>query len=255
MSWPVLIARPGARAEALVAALAAKGHACESLDIMTLTPVAPSAALTATCLGQPPDWLIFISPMAASRWLEEARAQLGAGMKAWHNTVRLAATGQSTAEVIHEALGVMPITPESAMHSASEGLLALPALAVVDAQHVVLVSGEGGRPVLRETLSARGAFVTSLPLYRRCLRPPVAAARERLAQGAFAALIITSAEQLNYLGTWYSKETLRRPLIVSSERLAECAHPLGFTCIEMAADATPQALADATAAVIARQTP
>lgn len=254
MTASVLIARPGARAHALVQALASKGYACQQLDIMRLQPLEPTAAQVSECLVQPPDGLICISPTAAQRWLAVARAHLGAAMATWHHTVQLAATGASTAEVLHTALGQAPWVPErSSAYSASEALLALPVFQSVRSQHIVLASGEGGRQLLKDTLTERGARVTTLPLYRRCLQAPDAAAAMVLSQGLFSALIVTSAEQLDYLSSWYSKATIQRPLVVSSTRLSACASEYGFNCVQVADDATPHALANATVAVMARQ--
>lgn len=251
---PVLIARPGARAQALEQALTAAAFSCQQLDIMRLQPLDPTTAQLSACLVQPPDWLICISPTAAQRWLTVAQAHLGAALKTWHHTIQLAATGPSTANVLTVALGQAVWVPESTLdYSASEALLALPALQSMQAQHVVLASGEGGRQLLKETLVERGAQVTTLPLYRRCLQAPNAAAAQALLNGQFSALIVTSAEQLDYLSTWYSKITIQRPLVVSSERLSARASAYGFNCVQVADDATPHALANATIAVMARQ--
>lgn len=236
-----LIARPGARAAALSRALReTAGLVTCSLDIMTLSPRTPTA-YDNRLLYDLDNFrhVICTSPFAAACLIEAVEArwpQLPVG-------VSFHATGPSTAEVLGQGLGVEVSAPAPGSGSASEALLALPELSRVEGARILLVSGEGGRELLIDSLTGRGAEVSRLSLYERRLAAPAEPARARLESGDFAVLIVTSAEQLLHLMAWCSALTRQRPLVVSSERLATMAESHHFTCVLIAGDATPQTLA------------
>ncbi|REC93641.1 uroporphyrinogen-III synthase [Kushneria indalinina] len=246
-----LIARPGARAQALEQALEQVGLAPRSLNIMTLV----ARVLTPrerTLLYDLDNFrhIICTSPFAAACLIEAIEArwpQLPEGIS-FH------ATGISTASVLEAGLGVDVSAPASGSGSASEALLALPGLQAVNGARIALVSGEGGRELIEQTLFERGAEVSRLSLYERQLQPPEAEAAALLERGDFALLIVTSQEQLEYLNQWCTPASRRRPLVVSSQRLATMAGRDHFECVFIAGDATPQTLAE-TSAVAWQQAP
>ncbi|WP_245977593.1 uroporphyrinogen-III synthase [Kushneria sinocarnis] len=237
---PVLIARPGARAQALVEALEQRACRVRSLDIMQLEPCTPTPA-ERTLLYDLDQFAVVIctSPFAAdclSEAIEARWPQLPTG-------VRFLATGASTAEVLGERLGVDVAAPSRGSGSASEALLAMPELEELTHQRVLIAAGEGGRELLERTLGERGGRVARLALYRRTLHPPRDEDRRCLAAGAYRALLVTSAEQLEHLQQWCSDASRARPLVVSSARLATLAHTYRFSCVSIAGDATPASLA------------
>lgn len=243
---PVLICRPGERAAALAAAIEAAGFAVENLDAMSLEALPESQAMRQAWL----DFdhfhkVVVVSPFAAEclyQALDRYWPQLPVGT-AWY------AVGAATAAALNERLGVrVHVPPEAAGEDTSEALLQLASLRALEGQRVLLVAGEGGRTLLADTLTARGARVTRLAIYRRCLVPPPGALQERLARGEFRALVVSSGELLEHLARWYSRATLNQPLIVSSRRLATLANNLGFRAPVVATGATPAALAGAVAA-------
>lgn len=73
------------------------------------------------------------------------------------------AVGTGTAALLADEQ-VSALAPDEAT---SEGLLALPELAAPRGARVLVVSGEGGRGLLGETLSRRGAEVVRYDCYRR----------------------------------------------------------------------------------------
>lgn len=243
---PVLICRPGERAAPLAAAIEARGFEVGHLDVMTLA-----------ALPEQPDvrqaWLDFdhyhkvvvVSPFAAEcveQALDRYWPQLPLGT-AWY------AVGTATAARLHELLGVrVRVPPSTAGEDTSEALLQLPSLGSLDGCRVLLAAGKGGRMLLTETLIARGATVTRLALYERRLQAPPPTLQACLAQGGFRALVVSSAELLEYVAGWCTRAALNQPLIVSSRRLATLAVNLGFRTPVVAAGATPAALADAVAA-------
>ncbi|SPJ32751.1 Uroporphyrinogen-III synthase [Kushneria phyllosphaerae] len=239
-----LMARPGARARALEQALEEVGLIPRSLDIMTLVAREPTPH-ERTLLYDLDNFrhVICTSPFAATCLIDAIEArwpQLPIGID-FH------ATGVSTADVLSTGLGVKVSAPGPGSGSASEALLDMPGLQAVSGARVALVSGEGGRELIEQTLLARGAEVSRLSLYERRLQPPSATMRELLAQGDFAILIVTSQEQLEYLDQWCTPATRKRPLVVSSQRLATMAGRDHFECVFIAGDATPQTLAETSA--------
>ncbi|WP_106476527.1 uroporphyrinogen-III synthase [Phytohalomonas tamaricis] len=236
---PVLIARPGTRAQALVDIIERQGFSVQHLNVMTLEPLEPTAKMRGVLYDLDMyAHVICTSPFAAqclADSIETYWPQLPIG-------VAFYATGISTAEVLGGRLGVRVHCPAPGSGSASEALLSLGRLREVDAAQVLIVSGEGGRDLLRTTLESRGATVTTLPLYRRRLHAPDDEGLMQLQHGGFAALIVTSAEQLDHLAQWCGAPAKRRVLIVSSQRLATLAQTYGFSRISIAGDATPATL-------------
>ncbi|HEX7036578.1 MAG TPA: uroporphyrinogen-III synthase [Pseudomonadales bacterium] len=141
--------QPGADRQA--AELRAAGHR---------VVVAPVLAIEAL---QPPlpagdfDLVLFLSEHAV-RFGLTAIAELS-----WFGAARVLAVGARTAERLAER----GVDPEVPAEPTSEGLLALPTLERVAGRRVLLVAGEGGRSLLAETLTARGAEVVRYECYRR----------------------------------------------------------------------------------------
>ncbi|RAR58584.1 uroporphyrinogen-III synthase [Onishia taeanensis] len=250
----VLITRPGERARHLAASIAATGAAPEALEVMRLealpeTPEQRSLWLNVDEFRR----VVVVSPLAAECLvdaLDRYWPQLPVGVDFY-------AVGAATAAILHERLGVRVRVPSSgrglighdagetrqAQGDTSEALLALPSLQVLNEQKVLVVAGEGGRPLLADTLAARGARLTRLAVYRRVLLTPEASMQQRLATGDYAALVVSSGEILEHLAGWCQPAALNQPLIVSSQRLATLAGSLGFADCRVAAGATPVALA------------
>lgn len=242
---PVVITRPGERGAVLAAAIEARG-----------LPVARLEAMRVEALPETPEqraaWLDFdhfrrvvvVSPFAAEclgEALDRYWPQLPLGIDYY-------AVGAATAAVLHERLGVrVHVPPSTAGEDTSEALLTLGSLRTLHDEKILLVAGEGGRTLLAETLTERGARVTRLAVYRRTLQPPEPAMADCLAAGDFRALVVSSGEILEYLARWCSGAALNQPLIVSSTRLATLAGKLGFRDSVVARGATPTALAAAVA--------
>lgn len=249
----VLTTRPGSRGAVLDAMLSEAGCEVECLKLMALEalPLEPAArqAIIDVDLYR---GVIVISPQAAgylADCLEEWWPQLPEGVSFY-------AVGAATAEVLHSRLGVPVRVPPRATRgehaerdapvgTTSEALLSLPSLRALAGQRWLLVAGEGGRPLLEETLVVRGAQVTRLALYRRlplALSPQQAG---RLAAGAYDAMVVTSNELLETVMASVTPQALHQPLIVSSHRLATLAHAHGFERVTVAEDASPGALTQA----------
>ena len=165
------------------------------------------------------DLAIFISPNAVERAMRmiSARRKLPAGL-------RVATIGGGGVRALegHGVTGV--ISPQGRYDS--EALLEL--AEVAGARRVVIFRGEGGRELLGETLSSRGARVEYVECYRRC-RPDLDPARllEAWARNELDAVTATSSEGLRNLfeivGNAGREPLQRTPLFVPHPRIAEFA--------------------------------
>lgn len=137
----------------------------------------------------------------------------------------------------------------------SEALLALPDLAeeTVHGRRLVIVRGEGGRPLLGDTLRTRGANVEYVELYRRCPHPDTQARlpalwREQPPQ----VIVVSSPAGLEALIAMTDAAIRQRlydcPLLAIGDHLATQAARLGFRhCHRVSAAGGDRAVVDAAA--------
>jgi len=247
MASRVLLTRPGPRGMVLARAVEKAGYEPVALDVLRFEPLALSTSTRAAVLDLDQfQGVIVVSPQAAT-CLAEAIAsywpQLPQGL-------RFYAVGEATAKTLHAELGVPVVIPARAGGEDSEALLAVASLKAVAGKRLLLARGEEGRELLRERLRERGAKVEVLPLYRRRYHPPSPPGDAWLAEGDFAALVVTSGEILQHLVTWCGPVALNQPLLVSSQRLATLAMTLGFGAPRVASGASPAALSAEIRAVL-----
>jgi uncharacterized protein HemX/uroporphyrinogen-III synthase len=214
----VVVTSPAAQAERLLELLRERGYTPRPLPLLRIE-TRMSADEVAARLAEQADaavW-IFTSVNAVSALGEHSFA-------AW--PAQVAAIGPATAARLAER-GIEAWTATAG--SDSEALLADPRLAEVAGQRVVVVTGEGGRPLLAETLRARGAELTVLPVYRRV---PVDTAPETLHAALQGADLIqfSSAEAMDHFVRLVADPARRHALqwLVSSPRLADHARRLGY---------------------------
>ena len=145
------------------------------------------------------------------------------GVRPWPAQVRVATVGNGSREEL-ETRGISGvIAPDDG--SDSEALLALPDFANVAGKRIVIFRGEGGRTVLGDTLTARGALVEHAACYRRA-RPAGSGALldAALNAGKVDAVTVSSGEGLANLLAMLGGEALRRlagvALFVSHPRVA-----------------------------------
>lgn len=226
----VLVTRPQEQAQRFMDRIAALGGKPWWLPGLRIEPPADMTGFRQVVKNlEHFDWAVFVSPTAVQRaW--PAIAERG-GLPA---RVRVAAVGRGSGRALAER-GVRDVlTPEEGADS--ESLLALPELKAVAGQRVALFRGEGGRTLLAETLSARGAKVCHAVCYRRVLPDfDVAPVRHAWREGRIQAVTILSRDSLNGLVALLApegKELLcQTPLFVPHPRIAEHARALGMTQI------------------------
>ncbi|HJV07764.1 MAG TPA: uroporphyrinogen-III synthase [Chromobacteriaceae bacterium] len=158
----ILVTRPQAQSQRLLALLRAEGAEAAQLDVLDIQPDV-SALSQLPALAQQANWLIFVSPSAIDiAWPALADVNL--------EHVQLACVGAASAARLAALSGREVLHPTQG--SDSDALLALPPLAALHQQHVIIVRGKGGRATLGETLAARGAQVTLAEVYRRAAGNP-----------------------------------------------------------------------------------
>jgi uroporphyrinogen-III synthase len=219
--YTVVVTRPAAQAGHFVALVEATGARCLALPTLAIEPRPLPAARVCEVLHTAWDWSVYTSTNA----VECVAAALGRLPPAR----RTAAVGRATASALVRRGVSVDVRPESAN---TEGLLAAAQFVDVQGQRLLLVKGEGGRDLLRETLVARGALVDVLEVYRRVAAHPrteeVAALHAAL-ESAPARVIttVTSAEVLAGLLALLPEpvaQALRAtPLVVPGPRVAAAA--------------------------------
>ncbi len=197
------------------------------------------AARAALCAALSDELLVFTSPAAV---------RFAARLAPLQTSADVLAVGQGTARALRRHGVKMPLVPR---RQDSEGLLGHPLLATVRGRSVALIGAPGGRGLLRQELTARGARLRQVHVYQRVparLDRRHFAALSRLPPSA--CVLLSSAEALLNLQQQLPPAALTRWLaataVVSSERLAAAARAAGFTRVVRAASALSKDLLDAS---------
>jgi uroporphyrinogen-III synthase len=168
---------------------------------------------------------IFVSPNAAEKGLALVKRR-----RAWPQKLKAAAVGSGGVKALQRHGVTDVIAPQGRYDS--EALLELPAFSLVYGKRFVVFRGAGGRELISETLTERGALVEYAECYRR-VRPdndvaPLLRAWER---NELDAIAVTSSEGLHNLldmiGARGRELALRTPVFVPHPRIAETASGLG----------------------------
>ncbi|MFV8834957.1 uroporphyrinogen-III synthase [Aquisalimonas sp.] len=224
----VLVTRPAHQAGPLCDALAARGAAVTRFPVIAIGAAPDPQALDRgldrlDCA----DLVIFVSPNAVDA-LFRRLAERG---QPWPAGVAVATVGRGTARALAARDVAATVVPADGYDS--EALLAQPPLRHVRGQRAMLVRGDGGRELLRETLEQRGATVEVLSAYRRELPDVDPAELDRAwARSALDVAVVTSGNALENLvmlaGEQRRSRLLGTGLVVISERVAARASGLGF---------------------------
>lgn len=222
----VLVTRPVEQADGLLAHLRELGAQPFLFPTLAIFPTTRPQAL-ADVLRQAErfDLHLFVSPTAVQFGLAALPPALLAGLRA-------AAVGNGTAAALRAAGCRDILAPDRGADS--EHLLALPALARLAGQRVLIFRGEGGRELIADTLRARGATVEYAECYRRA-RPRIdpAPLLHAFAQRQIQAITVFSRETLDNLLAMLppdgQAEARALPLFAPHARIAEHARALDFS--------------------------
>lgn len=230
----VLVTRPAGQSAPLREQLAAAGAQVRMLPLLQILPPQDSEAARARLLESRAAHLWLFTSANAVR----GAARIGVAGELlpadWPET--LFAIGRGTAGAL-AALGRQSLAPEGAT---SEALLLWPELQQVGGLEVLVVTGEGGRGLLADTLAERGALVRVARTYRR---EPVAHSTEDAlaALAGIDVVLLTGGESLEALLRLLPPAQLadlrRLTLVVPSKRVVELARRLGFSGTLLVPDA------------------
>lgn len=229
----IVVTRPAGQADALCAAIRAAGGSPRHIPLLDIEANAPGTTAE-NALRRPADCdlVIFTSPNAvtyASAYLDPAKLPA---------TLPVAAIGPGTARALNTAGRSEVLVPSAG--ASSESLLAHPALQAVQAKRVLLIKGVGGRSLLADTLTERGAHLIEAEVYRRHAAESGSELTEVLASGGADVLVITSAEALAHMtalaGAAHEAALRSAQLVVPSERVVKQAAELGFRTAPIVAD-------------------
>ncbi|STX40883.1 uroporphyrinogen III methylase [Legionella donaldsonii] len=175
------------------------------------------------------EYAIFISANA----VEHCFTTLEQQKIAWPATVKLIAVGQGTASALKKYGFPIHLIPS---HADSEHLLALAELQTVNKKKILLFKGEGGRPLIAETLKSRGADVYSFDVYKR-VKPEIN--QQHLYSlwhnDVVDIILFTSQQAMHNIFALFGEGAhawlCSKPCLVISERLAKSASLLGIKTI------------------------
>lgn len=246
----VLVTRPAPQAAALVERLTRAGASVIAAPLLGIVALPASPEQDALLAGMDGcDTVVVTSRNAAAT----AFARVAAGGLRLPQDAQWFAVGRATATELGRH-GIVATAPEDAR---SEGLLALPGLADMTGRSALLLTGEGGRGLIEETLAARGARVSRLALYRR-----VAAAGIDGALDSFAAAdpgaprraaLVTSLEAMQNLvaqAPWIAAGDV--VLVTASARIADAARAAGVRRVADAGGADDDSVLAALARLAAQ---
>jgi uroporphyrinogen-III synthase len=222
----VAITRPTEQARTLAGLVSQHGGSPLLFPLLDIAPLGDYSQFD-TCLKHldRTDWAIFISTNA----VQQAMPRLLQRYPSLPSRLQFAAIGTSTAAELQKYGVHQVLTPHDRFDS--EHLLALPEMQDIVGQHVMIFRGAGGRELLAETLSKRGAEVVFAECYRRINPQQDAGDLPRLWQNKqLYALVVTSSEALrNLLELAGDAEWLRSSLIcVNHPRIGELAQQHGL---------------------------
>jgi uroporphyrinogen-III synthase len=217
----VLVTRPSAQCAVLCDEIVRQGGSAIPFPAVEIQPVAVQAAVTTDDY----DLVVFVSVNAVEH---------GARQVTKSARTRIAAIGRATAAALAAAELAADIVPEATF--TSEALLAHPQLQLTGGARVLIVRGQGGRELLKETFVAQGMSVETREVYRR-VRPSVDAAKlaeveARWSDEGIDVVTATSIETLQNLQAMLTEQGRQllstTALLVPSRRIVAAAVGAGL---------------------------
>ncbi len=226
----VLVTRPEQQTQFISEQLTQLGAKVISIGVIDIMPI--EASFWPKLALESQDMIVFVSRNAVMCFIAGFSDRLPA-------TTRLVAVGAATARcMVEQGLRVDIQAPAPA---GSESLLAMAEMQAVEGLRVTIVRGETGRELIADTLSARGAKIQYLEVYRRSL-PQYSATEIAQAQSADI-IVVMSAAGLENVCQLLNNDTIKeKRLVVVSERIRQFAQGLGFQCIAVTDDVSDTAV-------------
>lgn len=261
----VLVTRPEAQQQDLLAAIAANGGSASSLPMLAIKPIESTteAAANRAKIQNLDSYsaIIFVSSNAATLGAELIKTF-------WPQfpvDVSLFAIGPGTAKTLQTSFYPLPIPKVfySKAGSTSEDLLAQNFFAENPGVHpreyrsqkILIVKGRGGREALQKGLEDKGCDVETLELYERqaVVYAPGHVAN-LLQQNAINVIVTNSGDTVAALSQSLAAEQCEVPVLVPSKRVAGLAKNHGFAKVIVSCGADSQSLITALAELAKSQT-
>lgn len=225
--WRLLLTRPADDCAALAATLADAGVFGSSLPLLEIEALPSTAAQREIVRG--------MADYAGVIVVSKPAARLGLALldQYWPQppTLPWFTVGAATAAILQAHGRDVHFPPQG---DDSEALLQLPQLQDLFARppvRILIMRGEDGRELLAERLTAQGASVDYLPLYRRCLPDyPAGTLMQRIDVERLNGVVVSSGQGLEHLRQLAGRDWPRlaaRVLFVPSPRVAEQARAAG----------------------------
>ena len=225
----ILVLRPAEQAKETIALIEQQGW--HAIHFPTIEIVPANTADNTRLFGhlEQFDWIIFISQNAVNHFIRQL-PQRPAGMP------RIATVGKATTQAAINAGLHVSVQPEEDF--SSEGLLETDAFQHVDQQKILIVRGNGGRELLADTLTERGASVSYAEVYERRL-PDTDSSHLQQGWSTQVSVILATSNQLldnliTLLGDTLKRQLYETPVVVISPRMQKHAEHLGFNKIWLA---------------------
>ena len=218
----VVVTRPADQGDDLCRAIVARSGRAVHFPVLEIRPVEDNDKLTGLLARlESYNLAIFVSRNAVTAAAARIKHD-------WPAQLPIAAVGKSTAQALQRQWGRAVIAPDNQYNS--EALLALPELQWVSNKRIIIFRGTGGRDLLANALSCRGANVEYAEVYRRTMPGYRLAALRK--HDPIDIIVVTSNEGLTNLVRMAETDQrdwlLNMPLVVISRRTATLAIELGF---------------------------
>ena len=236
-SLHVLVTRPVGLAEPLCAEIQKRGGLTTHFPVIEILPPDNTQSLQqAIETVNSYDIALFISPTTVK--------QTAKHISLTSLTPTIGAIGNATCSALQKENLIVQIKPEG--HN-SESLLEHPLLQSdsINNKRIIIFKGEGGRELLTDTLTSRGASVFNANVYRRD-RPTLYIPLTKPKLTNINAILVSSGEGITNLFkmTEAVDDLAAIQLIVPGERCASIAKDLGFKSIVTTANATNASFID-----------
>lgn len=220
-----LVARPLSKAILTQDALIAAGFSANIAPVLKIE-ISHSDALT-TCFNDSQPEVIVITSTYAVEWLTKQVLTYPL------DQVNIVCIGKSSANFFEQQIAFK--TPVKSLvipaQENSEGALGLPILQNVKGKNVLILKGDGGRTLLPNTLQKRGANLTELCVYKRCLNKQ-ADFNNDYKPSNIQCIIVTSVEIAQAIFSIYDLHYLQNlTWMVASKRIKDYAIQQGVISI------------------------
>ncbi|MBA4741377.1 MAG: uroporphyrinogen-III synthase [Azoarcus sp.] len=225
----IVVTRPEAQAESLCEAIESRGARALRFPVLGIAPPEDASALEAVSARLDEfDLVFFVSPNAVNFALSYILAR-----RDWPAGVAVATVGGGSERALRRHGFAHVLAPIEGFDS--EAVLALPefASAAIRGKRVLVLRGDGGRELLGEELTRRGAQVEHASVYRRFC--PDANANELLKADRLDALVLTSSEGVRNLACMLGPDALAKlnavTVFAPHPRIAGSAFDAGFRSV------------------------